>query len=60
MRNVLLSELNNRVKERAYQSLPGKYEVWRSGEVESVEKEWEKFSDTVMECTHDACGMIDV
>ena len=36
--NVLkVSELNNRVKDRAYQeSLRGKYEVWRSGEVESV------------------------
>ena len=44
VRNVLtVSELNNSVKERAYQeSLRGKYEVWRSGEVESVEKEWEK------------------
>ena len=45
VRNVLnLSELNYGVKERAYQeSLRGKYEVWRGGEVESVEKEWEKF-----------------
>ena len=41
-----VSELNNRVKERAYQdSLHGKYEVWRGGEVESVEKECEKFRD---------------
>ena len=42
VRNVLKeSELNNRVKERAYQeSLHGKYEVSRGGEVESVEKEW--------------------
>ena len=41
MRNVLkVSELNNRVKERAYkESLRAKYEVWRGGEVESVEKE---------------------
>ena len=22
-----------------------------------MEKEWEKFRDTVMECTNDACGM---
>ena len=38
--NVLkVSELNNSVKERAYQeSLHGKYEVWRDGEVESVER----------------------
>ena len=34
----------------------GKYEVWRGGEVESVE-EWEKFRDMVMECTNDVCGM---
>ena len=42
VRNVLkASELNNRVKERAYQEcLRGKYEVWRGGEIESVEKEW--------------------
>ena len=41
MRNVLkVSELNNSVKERAYQeSLRLKYEVWRGGEVDSVEKE---------------------
>ena len=41
VRNVLkVSELNYSVKERAYQeSLHGKYEVWRGGEVESVEKE---------------------
>ena len=44
VRNVLrVSELNNSVTERAYQeSLRRKYEVWRGGEVESVEKEWEK------------------
>ena len=37
MSNV--SELNNSVKERAYQEcLRGKYEVWRGDEVESVEK----------------------
>ena len=52
-RNVLkVSELYHSVKERAYQeSLRGKYEV------ESVEKEWEKFSDMVMECTNDVCVM---
>ena len=39
--NVLkVNELNNRVKERAYQeSLLGKYEMWTGGR----EKEWEKF-----------------
>ena len=59
VRNVLkMSELNHSVKERAYQeSVLGKYEVWRGGEVESVEKEWEKFRDMVMECTNDVCGM---
>ena len=37
-----VSELNNSVKERAFQeSLREKYEVWSGGEVESVEKEWE-------------------
>ena len=48
MRCVLkVSELNHSVKERAFQeSLRGKYEVWRGGEVESVEKEWEKFRDS--------------
>ena len=53
VRNVLkVSDLNHSVKEMAYQeSLRGKYEVWRGGEVESVEKEWEKFRDMVMECT---------
>ena len=51
MRNVLkVSELNNRVNEIPYQeSFCGKYEVWRGGEVESVEKEWEKFRDIVIE-----------
>ena len=59
VRNGLkVSELNHSVKERAYQeSLRGKYEVWRGGEIESVEKEWEKFRDMVMECTNDVCGM---
>ena len=53
-----VSELNNSVKEMAYQeSLLGKYEVWRGAEAESVEKEWEKFRDIVMECTNDVCGM---
>ena len=51
VRNVLnVSQLNNSVKERAHQeSLHGKYEVWRGGEVESVEREWKKFRDIVME-----------
>ena len=31
--------------------------MWRGGEVESVEKKWEKFRDIVMECTNDVCGM---
>ena len=59
VRNVLkVNELNHSVKERAYQeSLHGKYEVWRDGEVKSVEKEWEKFRDIVMECNNDVCGM---
>ena len=53
-----MSELNNRVKYWAYQeSLRGKNEVWRGGEVESVEKEWETFRDIVMECTNDVCGI---
>ena len=58
VRNVLkVSELNHSVKEMAYQeSLCVKYEVCRGGEVESVEKEWEKFRDMVMECTNDVCG----
>ena len=61
VRNVLKvsSELNNSVKERAYQeSLRGKYEVSRGGEVESVEKEWEKFRDIVMEYTNDVLLII--
>ena len=43
VRNVLkVSELNHSVKEKKYkESLHGKYEVWRGGEVESVEKKWE-------------------
>ena len=59
VRNVLkVSELNHSVKEMTYQeSLRVKYEMCRSGEVESVEKEWEKFRDMVMECTNDVCGM---
>ena len=53
VRNVLkVSELNHSVKETAYQeSLRVKYGVCRGGEVESVEKELEKFRDMVMECT---------
>ena len=31
--------------------------MWRGGEVESVEKDWEKFIDIVMKCTNDECGM---
>ena len=59
VRNVLkVSELNHSVKERAYQeSLRVKYEVCRGGEVESAEKEWEKFRDMVMEFTNDVRGM---
>ena len=40
--NVLkVSELNHSVKEMAYpESLREKSEVWRGGEVDSVEKEW--------------------
>ena len=34
-----------------------KYEMCRGGEVESVEKEKEKFRDMVMKCTNDVCGM---
>ena len=58
VRNVFkVCELNNSVKKRAYQeSLRGKYEVCRGGEVESVEREWEKF--IVMECTNDVRGII--
>ena len=56
MVGIFFSELNNTVKERAYrESLRGKYEVWRGGEVESVEKEWKKFRDIVMECTMMYC-----
>ena len=36
------------------------YEVWRRGEVESAEKEWEKFRDIVMECSDDVCGEIEM
>ena len=59
VRNVLkVRELNHSVKEMAYQeSLRIKYEMCRGGEVESVEKEWEKLRDMVMECTNDVCGM---
>ena len=45
------------MKGTAYlESLLEKYEMWRGGEVESVE-EWEMFRDIVMECTNDVCGM---
>ena len=59
VRNVLkVSALNHSVNERAYQEgFRGKYEVWRGGEVERIEKEWEKFRDIVMECKNDVCGM---
>ena len=59
MRNALkVSELNHCVKETAYQeSLLAKYEVCIGGEVENVEKEWEKFRDMVMKCTNEICGM---
>ena len=59
VRNVLkVSELNNSVKEMAFQeSLRRKYEAWRGEEVQSVEKELEKFRDIVMECTNDVCGL---
>ena len=59
VRNVLkVSELNHSVKKMADQeSLRVKYELCRGGEVESVEKEWEKFGDMVMKCTNDVCGM---
>ena len=33
----------------------GKYELWRGEELESVEKQWEKFRDIVTECTNDVC-----
>ena len=44
VRNVLkLSELNKSMKEWTYQeSLHGKYDVLKSGDVESVQKEFEK------------------
>ena len=46
------------LKAKAYQeSSHEKYEVWRGGEVDSVEKEFEKFRDILMECTNDECGM---
>ena len=32
-------------------------ENMKCGEVESVEKEWEKFRDMVIECTNDVSGM---
>ena len=47
---------NNSVEEMAYkESLHEKYEVWRGGKVESLEKELEKFRDIVLECTNDVC-----
>ena len=59
VRNVLkASQLNKSVNERTYpESLHGKHKVLRGGDVESEEKEWEKFRDMVKECTIDVCGM---
>ena len=34
-----------------------KYEMWIGREVESVEKEWEKFRDIVMVCANNVCDM---
>ena len=31
--------------------------MWRGGDVESVESEFEKLKEIVMECTSDVCGM---
>ena len=55
VRNVLkASELNNRVKERAYQeSLHEKYEVWRGLECEEAMGKVQRY--IVMECTNDVC-----
>ena len=55
MRNVLMaSELDASVRDKAYQdSFRGVDEALRSWDVESVEKEREKFLDIVMECTND-------
>ena len=58
VRNVLkVIELNNSVKELTRRACIGKYEVYRGGEVERVDKEWEKFRDIVIEWTNDVCGM---
>ena len=64
MKRVTVSELNNRVNERAYQeSLRGKYEVWSGGEIESVEKDWEEFRDgngVLQRCIwHETCGQAE-
>lgn len=51
-----MCKLNKSGKEWAYQEreiLRGKYQLLRSGDVESVEKELKRFRDTVMECTND-------
>ena len=43
---------------RAFQeSLCGKYEMLRGGDVESVETEWEMFRDIVKQCTNVVCGL---
>ena len=53
-----VSELNKRVKERAYQEcLCGKYKVLRIWDVESVNKDLKKFRDTMKESyTNCVCG----
>ena len=62
VRNVFkVWELTKIVKERAYrESLRGKYEELKSGDVESLETEWKMFRDIVNECTNDVCGVIRV
>ena len=57
VRNVLkVSELNNSVKGHTRRACVENMKCGE-GEVESVEKEWEKFRDIVMECANDVCGM---
>ena len=53
-----MSELIKRMKEwESQESWCVKYEVLSDWDVESVEKEWEKFSDIMKECTNGICGM---
>ena len=55
-----VSEWNMSVKERVFrESFWRQYEVLRGEDVESVEKELEKFRGIVKECinTNDVCGM---